>query len=574
MKKLTGVSANDGIAIATVYKLVDSDLSFKKRTIKNPEKEIDRFEDALRSSGKELISIKKRVLSLLGDKAAQVFQAHIVMMRDPEFVNPIINQIKNNHINAEYALKKVSDRSVRYFDMMVNNHYMQERKNDIVDISKRIMSHLLGKKLPDLSLINKPVVVVTHDLTPSDTAQLNTKYVKGIVADQGGRTSHSAIMARILAMPAIVNTQKITNLVSNNDQIIVDGDSGIVIVNPTHKQVSIYQKKLKLQNQKLNSLNNLKQRKTVTKDKKRVMLSANIGTHNDATTALKNGAEGIGLYRTEFLYMNSDRLPTEDEQFQSYKTVLQRMKNKPVIIRTLDIGGDKQLPYMQMPKEDNPFLGYRAIRFSLNKEDIFRTQLRALLRASNYGDLSIIFPMVSTLGEFRAAKSIYNEERQKMINQNQPVGKIKIGIMVEVPSAAILADQFAKEVDLMSIGTNDLIQYTMAADRGNNYVANLYQPYHPAVLRLIKHVIDACHHEHKPARMCGEMASDPIAMPILLGMGLDEFSMSSSSILKIRSLMKKLDTNKMAKLATKVVHSANTSEDVIEMVKSMVSFQY
>ncbi|MDF2859207.1 MAG: phosphoenolpyruvate-protein phosphotransferase, partial [Neobacillus sp.] len=406
-----------------------------------------------------------------------------------------------------------------------------------------------------------------EDLTPSDTAQLNRQFVLGFTTNIGGRTSHSAIMARSMEIPAVVGTKTAIEDINNGDLIIVDGLKGVVHINPTPEIVEQYRTIHQEYEEQKAEWAKLVNEKTVSADQQHVELAANIGTPNDLKGVIENGAEGVGLYRTELLYMGRDQLPTEQEQFEAYKAVLEGMSGKSVVVRTLDIGGDKELPYLQLPKEMNPFLGFRAIRLCLEEQDIFRTQLRALLRASVYGNLKIMFPMIATLDEFRAAKAMLEEEKQKLVSENEKVSEnIELGIMVEIPSTAILADQFAKEVDFFSIGTNDLIQYTMAADRMNQRVSYLYQPYSPSILRLVKMVIDAAHAEGKWAGMCGEMAGDETAIPLLLGLGLDEFSMSASSILKARSQIKKLKKSDMEKLAEKVLTMQTTSQ-VIEAVK-------
>lgn len=416
------------------------------------------------------------------------------------------------------------------------------------------------------SLISEEVVIIAEDLTPSDTAQLNRQYVKGFTTDIGGRTSHSAIMARSLEIPAVVGTKVVTAEIENGDLIIVDGLDGRVVVNPSEEELAQYnEKRARFEAQKAEWAK-LVHEPTVTSDGYHVELAANIGTPDDVKGVLANGAEGIGLYRTEFLYMGRSELPTEEEQFIAYKTVLERMEGKPVVVRTLDIGGDKELPYLELPKEMNPFLGFRAIRLCLEMQEMFRTQLRALLRASVYGNLKIMFPMIATLDEFRQAKAILLEEKEKLVQAGVPVAEFEVGMMVEIPAAAVLADQFAKEVDFFSIGTNDLIQYTMAADRMNERVSYLYQPYNPAILRLIANVIDAAHKEGKWAGMCGEMAGEELAIPILLGLGLDEFSMSATSVLRARSQLKKLSKEEAASLKETIL-SMNTAEEVVAFVK-------
>ncbi|MGX7200357.1 phosphoenolpyruvate--protein phosphotransferase [Enterococcus nangangensis] len=571
--KLKGIAASDGIAVAKAYMLVQPDLSFQKTSVTDTQAEAQRLDDALAESTKELQMIRDKAKQTLGEEEAQVFDAHIMVLADPELVGQIKDSIKTNQVNAESALKEVTDMFISIFEGMEDNPYMQERAADIKDVTKRVLAHLLGKSLPNPAMINEEVIVVAHDLTPSDTAQLDGKYVKAFVTDIGGRTSHSAIMARSLEIPAIVGTKEITQKVSANQMLAVDGIHGDVIIDPTADEIAEFHQAASAYAAQKAEWDKLKNAKTATKDGKHFELAANIGTPKDLTGVLGNGGEGIGLYRTEFLYMDSPDFPTEDDQFKAYKAVLEGMAGKPVVVRTMDIGGDKELPYLQLPKEMNPFLGYRALRISLSElgDGMFRTQIRALLRASVFGNLRIMFPMVATLVEFRAAKKIFLEEKAKLQAEGVEVSEtIQVGIMIEIPAAAVIADKFAKEVDFMSIGTNDLIQYTMAADRMNERVSYLYQPYNPSILRLIKHVIDSAHKEGKWAGMCGEMAGDQTAVPLLVGLGLDEFSMSATSILKTRSLMSRLDTNLMKELAEKAVTEADTLEDVVALVSEYV----
>lgn len=570
-KELKGIAASDGVAIAKAYMLVDPDLSFDKKTIDDPDAEIKRLHDALDASKSELELIKSKAAENLGEDEAKVFEAHITILSDPELIGNIEDKIKNDSVNAEQTLKDVTDGFIETFEAMTDNQYMQERAGDIRDVTKRVMSHLLGVKLPNPALIDSEVVIVAHDLTPSDTAQLDRKYVKGFITDIGGRTSHSAIMSRTLEIPAVVGSEKATTEIKSGDTVIIDGIHGSAIVDPDADQITKYNKMQKdFVAQKL-EWDKLRDEKTLSKDGVHFDLAANIGTPDDIKGVVDNGAEAVGLFRSEFLYMDASELPSEDDQFKAYKAVAEGMKGKQVVVRTMDIGGDKQLPYLPLPKEMNPFLGYRAIRISLDRTDLFRTQLRALLRASAYGKLAIMFPMIATVAEFKKAKAIFEDEKQKMVKAGTKIGEnIQVGMMMEIPAAAVIADKLAKYVDFFSIGTNDLIQYSFAADRGNEKVAYLYQPYNPSLLRLIKRTIDASHAEGKWTGMCGEMAGDQTAVPILMGLGLDEFSMSSSSILKTRSLMKRLDTREMKKLANKAVTEAETNDDVIKMVNDAI----
>ena len=570
---LKGIAASDGVAVAKAYLLVQPDLTFSKTTVEDTSAEESRLDDALAKSTEELQQIREKAAQSLGEAEAQVFDAHLMVLSDPEMVGQIKQNIKDNSVNAESALKEVTDMYIGMFEAMEDNAYMKERAADIRDVAKRILAHLLGVTLPNPSMINEEVIVVAHDLTPSDTAQLDRKYVKAFVTDIGGRTSHSAIMARSLEIPAIVGTKEITAKVKEGDILAVNGIEGDVIVHPTDEQKAEFEKIGADYAAQKAEWDKLKNAETVTADGKHFELAANIGTPKDLVGVHNNGGEAVGLYRTEFLYMDSPDFPTEDDQYEAYKAVLEGMDGKPVVVRTMDIGGDKELPYLQLPHEMNPFLGYRALRISLSElgDEMFRTQMRALLRASVHGNLRIMFPMVATLKEFRAAKAIFEEEKQKLVSEGVEVSDtIQVGIMIEIPAAAVLADKFAKEVDFFSVGTNDLIQYTMAADRMNERVSYLYQPYNPSILRLIKNVIDAAHAEGKWAGMCGEMAGDQTAVPLLVGMGLDEFSMSATSILKTRSLMKRLDTTKMAKLADRALKECDTMVEVVELVNEYV----
>ena len=569
---LQGIAASDGIAIAKVYTLTEPDLTVTKVTVEDSEKEVSRLDDALAASIKDVELIKETALKNLGEEEAQVFDAHLMVLSDPELIGQVKDSITSNKVNAESALKEVTDMFISIFAGMEDNPYMQERAADIRDVSKRILAHLLGVKVPSPATIKDEVIIVAADLTPSDTAQLNRQYVKAFVTDIGGRTSHSAIMARSLEIPAIVGTKEVTSTAKDGDIIIVDGLSGDVFLNPSEEVIAEYRAKAEAFAAQQAEWEKLKDSKTYTKDGHQVELAANIGTPKDLEGVVHNGAEGVGLYRTEFLYMDSHEMPTEEDQFEAYKAVLEGMNGKPVVVRTMDIGGDKELPYLPLPHEMNPFLGYRAIRISLHEPAMFRTQLRALLRASVYGKLRIMFPMIATLNDFRGAKALLEEEKAKLIAEGVAVSDdIQVGIMIEIPAAAVLAHQFAKEVDFFSIGTNDLIQYTMAADRMNERVSYLYQPYNPSILTLIKHVIDSAHKEGKWAGMCGEMAGDQTAVPLLVGLGLDEFSMSASSVLKTRSLISKLTLGDMQALAAKAINECATVEEVEALVAEAVS---
>ncbi|MFK7678973.1 phosphoenolpyruvate--protein phosphotransferase [Priestia megaterium] len=566
-KEIQGIAASSGIAIAKAFRLENPELTVEKKSVTEVEAEVARLEAALEKSKSELEIIREHARKELGDDKAEIFEAHLLVLSDPELINPIKDKITNENVNAEHALDEVAAMFINMFESM-DNEYMKERAADIRDVTKRVLAHLLGVNVSNPSLISEEVVIIAEDLTPSDTAQLNRKFVKGFTTDIGGRTSHSAIMARSMEIPAVVGTKTVMEDIQNGVLVIVDGLDGEVIVDPSEETVKAYEKKAAEYAEQKAEWAKLVNEKTVSADDHHVELAANIGTPEDVKGVLENGGEGVGLYRTEFLYMGREDLPTEEEQFTSYKTVLERMEGKPVVVRTLDIGGDKELPYLNLPKEMNPFLGFRAIRLCLEMQDMFRTQLRALLRASVYGNLKIMFPMIATVDEFRQAKAILLEEKAKLQQEGVQVSEgIEVGMMVEIPSSAVIADLFAKEVDFFSIGTNDLIQYTLAADRMNERVSYLYQPYNPAILRLVNMVIKAAHKEGKWVGMCGEMAGDEIAIPILLGLGLDEFSMSATSILKARSQIRQLSKADIEPHLDTIL-SMSSTEEVIEFVKS------
>ncbi|MGG1218036.1 phosphoenolpyruvate--protein phosphotransferase [Priestia endophytica] len=565
-KIITGIAASEGIAIAKAFRLENPELIIEKKSVTDVVQEVARLEAALEKSKSELETIKEHARKELGDDKAEIFEAHLLVLSDPELINLIKDKITGEKVNAEYALDEVAAIFINMFESM-DNEYMKERAADICDVTKRVLAHLLGINVSNPSMISEEVVIIAEDLTPSDTAQLNRKFVKGFTTDIGGRTSHSAIMARSMEIPAVVGTKKVMEEIENGLLVIVDGLDGQVIVNPSEETVKAYKKKATEYAAQKAEWAKLVNEKTVSADEHHVELAANIGTPEDVKGVLENGGEGVGLYRTEFLYMGREELPTEEEQFTSYKTVLERMEGKPVVVRTLDIGGDKELTYLNLPKEMNPFLGFRAIRLCLEMQDMFRTQLRALLRASVYGNLKIMFPMIATVDEFRQAKAIFLEEKAKLQEEGLDISDhIEVGMMVEIPSSAVIADLFAKEVDFFSIGTNDLIQYTLAADRMNERVSYLYQPYNPAILRLVKMVIDAAHKEGKWAGMCGEMAGDEIAIPILLGLGLDEFSMSATSILKARSQIRHLSKEDIEQYIEAIL-SMSTTEEVVSFVR-------
>jgi phosphotransferase system enzyme I (PtsI) len=570
--KMKGTAASNGIGIAPAYIIDKPDLKFEKRRISDPHSEIQRFKNALIAISNDLRRLKKAAADKLSKDELAIFDVHIEILDDPEMFNQVVTRIRSQRINAETAFEEVIARVIHEFEAMTGNKYMQERATDFASIRDQVLAKLEGKQLPNLQTLDHPVIVVAHMIGPSDTSQMNAKYVKGIVTEVGGRTSHAAIMARSLQIPAIVGCKKVAHQVKNGEQIIVDGFSGTTIVEPTPQQIKHYQKVASQYAAEKLQWAKLVESPSVTRDGTKLTISANIGSSNDIPAAVSNGADEIGLFRTEFLYMKSEHLPTEEEQFAAYRDAVEALGNKTLVVRTLDIGGDKPLTFMPLPHELNPFLGYRAIRISLDRPAMFRTQLRALIRASQYGQINIMFPMITTLEELRAAKKIFFEEREKLQRENPKIGKnIKLGIMIEVPLAALYAERLAKEVDFFSIGTNDLIQYCFAADRGNASVSYLYQPLNPPFLRLIHHIIESGHKHNTTVAMCGEMAGDRLALPLLMGMGLDEYSMSATSILRTRSMMRKLDINECQKLYQEAVTKCETAGQVRELVEQWLT---
>lgn len=565
-----GIAASDGIGIAPAYLLVDPDLSYEKKTIDDPAAEYARVEAAFAKSIKQLETIKENAASRLGAEELAVFDAHITILSDPEMMGQIKDSIETNKVSAEEAVDTVT---TMFSDMLasMDNEYMKERAADVKDVAKRAMSNLMDKELPNIAGIDHPVIIVAHEITPSDTSQMDAKFVKGMITDLGGRTSHAAIMSRTLRIPAIVGSQTITTDAKDGEMMVVDGLNGDAILNPSDDEVAKYEQAAEDYAKQLAEWAKLVDAPSVSKDGKEFEIAANIGTPDDVVDATKQGADGVGLFRSEFLYMSGDHFPSEDEQFEAYKKAVEGMNGKPVVVRTMDIGGDKPLDYMPLPEELNPFLGYRAIRICLQEPEMFKTQLRALIRASEFGPIQIMFPMIATVAELRAAKKIYEEAKAEVQATHPGLGdNVKIGMMIEVPLAAVNADALAKEVDFFSIGTNDLIQYFFAADRGNEAVSYLYQPLNPALLSVIKHVIEAAHRHNTKAAMCGEMAGDELALPLLMGMGLDEYSMSATSILRTRSMMSKLDTKECADLVEAAIN-LSTAEEVAELVKSRLN---
>ncbi|WP_422445205.1 phosphoenolpyruvate--protein phosphotransferase [Thermoanaerobacterium sp. DL9XJH110] len=567
-----GIAASPGIQIGKAYVLKEQKAVIDRNNIAEDkiDAEIKRLEEAINKSRAQLVKIKEKAERELGSGKAEIFGAHLLVLEDPVFLDEIRAKIKNEKIKAENAVSQVTEAYIEIFKNM-NDEYLRERAADVRDVGGRIIKNILGLPIETLADISEEVIVIARDLTPSDTAQMNKDKVLAFATDMGGRTSHTAIMARSLEIPAVVGLTNISELAKTGDSVIVDGNKGTVYINPDEATLREYERLKRDYIKYRHELKQLKDLPAETRDKtRRVEISANIGTPKDVKGALENGAEGVGLYRTEFLYMDRESLPAEDEQFEAYRAVAEAMAPRPIIIRTLDIGGDKKLPYLDMPDEMNPFLGWRAIRMCLDRPHILKTQLRAILRASHYGNIRIMYPMVSRVEEIRRANAVLDEARRELRAEGVPFDEnIQVGIMVEIPSAALAADIMAKEVDFFSIGTNDLIQYTLAVDRMNERITNLYEPFHPAVLRLIKNVIDASHKAGKWTGMCGEMAGDAAATPILLGMGLDEFSMSASSIPQVKKIIRSLTYDEAEQIARKALSMEDPAE-IRQMVEGVI----
>ena len=569
MMRLTGIGASEGVAIGKVLIFHQEELEFPKEKFlssETAESEIVKLEEAMKKSKTQLISIREKVRAKLGDDKADIFDGHILLLEDEDLMDEITAKIKEDGLKAPYALKEGID---VYCEMLsqLDDPYLRERVADFQDIGTRWLKNLLNIKIKDLSNLEPNTIIVTNDLTPSDTAQLDLENCKGFVTEVGGKTAHSAIMARSLEIPAVVGTKSIITTVKDGEDIIIDGDKGEIYLSPTPELVKEFEVKILEQINAIEELKKLKDLKPITKDGHEVEIWGNIGKPEDVEAVIEAGATGIGLYRTEFLFMNSDHMPTEEEQYRAYRAVVEKMNNNPVTIRTMDIGGDKELPYLDLPKELNPFLGYRAIRISLVNKEMFKTQLRAILRASAYGIVKIMYPMISSIKEVRLANQILEECKAEL----DAIGKkfdrnIKVGIMIETPSSAIIAYKFAKEVDFFSIGTNDLTQYFLAVDRGNEMVSDLYSAFNPAVLEAIQKAIDAAHNQGISISMCGEFAGNKDAAELLLGMGLDAFSMSASSVLKVKN--KILECNYAdAQKYRDLILSKDTTEEVIESLR-------
>ena len=558
---LTGLAASSGITIAPAHLLVESDLSIKKQHTADENHEVARLHDSFALSKTELQHLSKRAHELLGQRAVTIIDTQIAILDDPTLQKKIIDRINSHHDTAEWAVKCVEDDYLSIFERQNDNKYLSARATALRDVTKRVLSHLLNVALPDPGLLNHRAIFVADSITPTDTAQFDKRYVAGIVTTNGGRTSHFTIMSKTLSLPAVVGIKDATTIIHDGDLLIVDGIHGKVIVNPTNEEIEHYRLLAGKFTQEQQKWGALKDKQTVSADGRRFEVGANVGTFADVIDAQEAGAEGIGLLRTEFLYMSKDELPTEDQQFKAYKRFVSAMNEQRVVARTLDIGGDKKLGMVSLPHEDNPYLGFRAIRIGLARPEILRPQLRALLCSSVYGRLAIMFPMIATVEEFQAARAILDEEKEKLEQEGIQIAKnIEVGMMLEIPAVAVMAEHFAKYVDFFSIGSNDLIQYLFAADRGNQQVAYLYQELHPAVLRMVRQVIEAAHAEGKWVGMCGEMANNVYAVPLLMAMGLDEFSMSSSQILRVRSLINQLNTRKLQPLVHRAIHAETAAE--------------
>ncbi|MCE6056646.1 phosphoenolpyruvate--protein phosphotransferase [Mycoplasmopsis agalactiae] len=564
---IKGIGASKGIAIAKAFKIEELPLEILNNS-KGAEYEIELFNKAVEQISAD---IKHTIEIAKTNEQKEIFGAHLLLAQDPAAAEDIKNAIKNENKSAIYATNEYFNNMAAVFDSM-DDAYMKERAADIRDILKKFLYFFNGIKEPNLSEIDSEVIIVAKDLSPSQTVQLDRKYVKGFVTNIGGTTSHTAIMARSMNIPSVVGTENVLENVNNDDLIALNGSSGTVIINPSEAELSEYQKLLDEYNTYLVEIKSLIGKPSRTKDNHKVEIAANIGGIKDVNSVLENDAEAIGLFRTEFLYMDNDHWPTEEEQFEAYKAVAEAMQGKKVIIRTLDIGGDKTLQYFKFPEEMNPFLGYRAIRLCLDPKhkEVFMAQLRAIIRASEFGKVAIMFPMITCVDEFIEAKKIYLEAYEQVKLENNKIAKadeIEVGLMMETPAAAVLSDQFCKYADFVSIGTNDLIQYSMAADRMNESISYLYQPLNPSILRLVKYVIDGAHKHGKWAGMCGEMAGDPEAVPLLLGLGLDEFSVGAGSILRTRKIINSLSFKEMQELAEKALKCENQLE-VKEVLKT------
>ncbi|HID6431517.1 TPA: phosphoenolpyruvate-protein phosphotransferase PtsI [Klebsiella pneumoniae] len=559
---ISGILASPGIAFGKALLLKEDEIVIDRKKISadKVDQEVERFLSGRAKASAQLEVIKTKAGETFGEEKEAIFEGHIMLLEDEELEQEIIALIKDKHMTADAAANEVIDGQATALEEL-DDEYLKERAADVRDIGKRLLRNILGLAIIDLSAIQDEVILVAADLTPSETAQLNLKKVLGFITDAGGRTSHTSIMARSLELPAIVGTGSITAQVKNGDYLILDAVNNQVLINPSNEQIEALRSLQAQVAEEKAELAKLKDLPAITLDGHQVEVCANIGTVRDVEGAERNGAEGVGLYRTEFLFMDRDALPTEEEQFAAYKAVAEACGSQAVIVRTMDIGGDKELPYMNFPKEENPFLGWRAVRIAMDRKEILRDQVRAILRASDFGKLRIMFPMIISVEEVRALKKEIEIYKQELRDEGKAFDEsIEIGVMVETPAAATIARHLAKEVDFFSIGTNDLTQYTLAVDRGNDMISHLYQPMSPSVLNLIKQVIDASHAEGKWTGMCGELAGDERATLLLLGMGLDEFSMSAISIPRIKKIIRNTNFEDAKVLAEQALAQPTTDE--------------
>lgn len=567
--KFYGVGAAEGIGIGVAKVVREQNVEVVKKAVSDIEAEVNNFMRVLNITKAETEEMSQALEKNASAKEAEILFGHIMLMSDPMLVDEIVNRIKGESVCAEYAIDEVCNQYAAVFASM-DDELMQQRATDMLDIKTRLIKKILGIENTDLSKLPYGSIIVAKDLTPSMTAGLNPDNVFGIVTQFGGKTSHSAILARALEIPAVVGLSNLHEDISDNTDILLDGESGEVIILPTDAEKSDYENKKKKYDANKEMLKKYRELPSISKDGKKVEIAGNIGSPEDAKKVIENGGEGIGLFRTEFLFMDRDGMPTEEEQFESYKEVATAMEGKPVIIRTLDIGGDKEIPYMGIVQDENPFLGYRAIRLCLDrKDDIYIPQLRALLRASAFGNIKIMLPLITSMDEIREAKALISDIKKELDEKNIAYNKnIEVGIMVETAAASLLADIFAKEVDFFSIGTNDLIQYTMSVDRGNVKIAGLYSPFSPAVLRSINRIITEGKKAGIMVGMCGEAASDPLLIPVLLSWGMDEFSMSASSILKSRQIISGCDSKELKVKVDKVLEMS-TEGEIKEYLKKL-----
>ncbi|WP_455034273.1 phosphoenolpyruvate--protein phosphotransferase [Lachnoanaerobaculum gingivalis] len=567
--KIYGVGAAEGIGIGVAKVVREQNVEVVKKAVSDIEAEVNNFIRVLDITKAETKEMSQALEKNASAKEAEILFGHIMLMSDPMLVDEIVNRIKGESVCAEYAIDEVCNQYAAVFASM-DDELMQQRATDMLDIKTRLIKKILGIENTDLSKLPYGSIIVAKDLTPSMTAGLNPDNVFGIVTQFGGKTSHSAILARALEIPAVVGLSNLPEDISDNTDILLDGESGEVIILPTDAEKSDYENKKKKYDANKEMLKKYRELPSISKDGKKVEIAGNIGSPEDAKKVIENGGEGIGLFRTEFLFMDRDCMPTEEEQFESYKEVATAMEGKPVIIRTLDIGGDKEIPYMGIVQDENPFLGYRAIRLCLDrKDDIYIPQLRALLRASAFGNIKIMLPLITSMDEIREAKALISDIKKELDEKNIAYNKsIEVGIMVETAAASLLADIFAKEVDFFSIGTNDLIQYTMSVDRGNVKIAGLYSPFSPAVLRSINRIITEGKKAGIMVGMCGEAASDPLLIPVLLSWGMDEFSMSASSILKSRQIISGCDSKELKVKVDKVLEMS-TDGEIKEYLKKL-----